>query len=111
MKKIPVKIVELTSPSGKKAVDIMIDVFDYHEIENAQEKIRQFKKNYFELVKRHKKSYHKRKRCTRIKIVKDVQKTLEQEKRHRFIGKSEIYLENLMTMWKIHLKLLIIIMP
>ena len=46
MKKIPVKIVELTSPSGKKAVDVMIDVFDYHEIENAQEKIRQFKKNY-----------------------------------------------------------------
>ena len=52
MKKIPVKIVELTSPSGKKAVDVMIDVFDYHEIENAQEKIRQFKKNYFDLVKK-----------------------------------------------------------
>ena len=44
MEKIPVKIVELVSPSGKKAVDIMIDVYDYHGIEDAQEKIRGFKK-------------------------------------------------------------------
>ena len=61
MKKIPIKIVELTSPSGKKAVDVMIDVFDYHEIENAQEKIRQFKKNYFELVKKAQKIIPKKK--------------------------------------------------
>jgi len=52
MEKIPVKIVELVSPSGKKAVDIMIDVYDYHGIEDAQEKIRGFKKEYFKLVKK-----------------------------------------------------------
>lgn len=52
MKKIPVKIVELTSPSGKTAVDVMIDVFDYNEIEDAQDEIRKFKKKYFELVKK-----------------------------------------------------------
>ena len=52
MEKIPVKIVELVSPSGKKAVDVMIDVYDYHGIEDAQEKIRGFKKEYFELVKK-----------------------------------------------------------
>jgi hypothetical protein len=51
MEKIPVKIVELTSPSGKSAVDVMIDVYDYNEVENAQEKIQKFKKKYFALVK------------------------------------------------------------
>ena len=30
----------------------MIDVYDYHGIEDAQEKIKQFKKMYFELVKK-----------------------------------------------------------
>jgi len=50
MTKIPVKIVELTSPSGKSAVDVMIDVFDYNEIEDVQEKIQKFKKKYFQIV-------------------------------------------------------------
>ena len=61
MEKIPVKIVELTSPSGKSAVDVMIDVFDYNEIENAQDKIRIFKKGYFDLVKKAKKILPKKK--------------------------------------------------
>jgi len=52
MTKIPVKIVELTSPSGKSAVDVMIDVYDYNEVDNAQEKIKNFKIKYFELVKK-----------------------------------------------------------
>jgi HAMP domain-containing protein len=52
MTKIPVKIVELTSPSGKSAVDVMIDMYDYNEIENVQKKIKKFKKKYFELVKK-----------------------------------------------------------
>lgn len=55
MEKIPVKIVELTSPSGKSAVDVMIDVFDYNEIDDAQKEIREFKEKYFELVKKAKK--------------------------------------------------------
>ena len=52
MIKIPVKIIELTAPSGKKSIEVMIDVYDYHGIEDAQEKIKQFKKMYFELVKK-----------------------------------------------------------
>lgn len=52
MTKIPVKIVELTSPSGKSAVDVMIDIFDYNEVEDVQEKIQEFKKKYFKLVKK-----------------------------------------------------------
>jgi len=52
MAKIPVKIVELTSPSGKTAVDVMIDVYDYNVIEDVQKKIQKFKKKYFELVKK-----------------------------------------------------------
>ena len=52
MTKIPVKIIELTAPSGKKSIEVMIDVYDYHGIEDAQEKIKQFKKMYFVLVKK-----------------------------------------------------------
>lgn len=58
MKKIPVQIVELTSPSGKKAIDVMIDIYDYNEIEKGQEKIKQFKKKYFEYVKRAEKLFY-----------------------------------------------------
>jgi len=51
MKKIPVKIVEITSPSGKKAKDVLIDVYDYMEMPgNVEEKIKNFKKKYFEIV-------------------------------------------------------------
>ena len=52
MQKIPVKIIELTAPSGKKSIEVMIDVYDYHGIEDAQEKIKVFKKMYFEFVKK-----------------------------------------------------------
>ena len=52
MHKIPVKIIELTAPSGKKSIEVMIDVYDYHGIEDAQEKIKVFKKMYFEFVKK-----------------------------------------------------------
>ncbi len=52
MDKIPIKIVELSSPSGKKAIDVMIDIYDYDGIENAQQKIKKFKKKYFKLVKK-----------------------------------------------------------
>ena len=52
MQKIPVKIVELIAPGGKKSIEVMIDVYDYHGIEDPKEKIRQFKKIYFELVKK-----------------------------------------------------------
>ena len=52
MKKIPVQIIKSTSPSGKKAIDVMIDIYDYNEIEKGQEKIYQFKKKYSEMVKK-----------------------------------------------------------
>ena len=50
MNKIPIKIVDLTSPSGQTAIDVMIDVYDYGDIENPQQKIKEFKKKYFDLV-------------------------------------------------------------
>ena len=50
MEKIPIKIVELTSPSGKTAKEVMLDVYDYYEIDDAQKKIKEFKKRYFQIV-------------------------------------------------------------
>ncbi|MBT6083110.1 MAG: hypothetical protein HOG57_01020, partial [Nitrosopumilus sp.] len=50
--KIPIKIVELSSPSGQTAIDVMIDVYDFEGIENPQQKIKEFKEKYFELVKK-----------------------------------------------------------
>ena len=55
MNKIPIKIVELSSPSGQTAIDVMIDVYDFDDIENPQQKIKEFKKKYFELVEKAKK--------------------------------------------------------
>ena len=52
MNKIPIKIVELSSPSGQTAIDVMIDVYDFDDIENPQQKIKEFKKKYFELVEK-----------------------------------------------------------
>ena len=52
MNKIPIKIVELSSPSGQTAIDVMIDVYDFEGIENPQQKIKEFKEKYFELVKK-----------------------------------------------------------
>ena len=43
MDKIPIKIVELSSPSGETAIDVMIDVYDFDNIENPQQKIKKFK--------------------------------------------------------------------
>ena len=86
MEKIPVKIVELTSPSGKSAVDVMIDVFDYNEIENAQDKIRIFKKGYFDLVKKAKKILPKKKADRKTlhfwqigKMLYDFNKSIENQ--------------------------------
>ena len=52
MNKIPIKIVELSSPSGQTAIDVMIDVYDFDDIENPQQKIKEFKKKYFDLIKK-----------------------------------------------------------
>jgi len=62
MRKIPIKIVELTSPSGKKAKDVLIDVHDYMDMPgNVEEKIKNFKKKYFEIVEDAKKIIPKEK--------------------------------------------------
>ena len=58
MNKIPIKIVDLTSPSGQTAIDVMIDVYDYGDIENPQQKIKKFKKKYFEIVKKAEKLFY-----------------------------------------------------
>jgi len=60
MNKIPIKIVELKSPSGQTAIDIMIDVYDYNEIENGQQKIKEFKKKYFDAIDKAKKLFPKK---------------------------------------------------
>ena len=58
MNKIPIKIVELSSPSGEIAIDVMIDIYDYNDIENPQQKIKEFKKKYFEIVKKAEKLFY-----------------------------------------------------
>ena len=58
MNKIPIKIVDLTSPSGQTAIDVMIDVYDYGDIKNPQQKIKKFKKKYFEIVKKAEKLFY-----------------------------------------------------
>lgn len=52
MNKIPVKIVEYTI-SGETRKNVMIDLMDTYDIDgDAEEKIKKFKKKYFELVKK-----------------------------------------------------------
>lgn len=51
MDRIPVKIVNITSPGGETARDIMLDVRDYSRIGNAQEHLKKFKEKYFETVR------------------------------------------------------------
>ena len=58
MNKIPIKIVELSSPNGEIAIDVMIDIYDYNDIENPQQKIKEFKKKYFEIVKEAEKLFY-----------------------------------------------------
>ncbi len=51
MTKIPVKIVQVTSPSGEKKNGVMLDVHDYFEAKgNVETKIKQFEKMYFNMV-------------------------------------------------------------
>ena len=51
--KIPVKIKEFTSPSGLKQKGVMLAVNDYLGLgENVQEKVKDFEKKYFELIKK-----------------------------------------------------------
>src|SRR3989304_7704187 len=52
MKKIPVKIVEYTI-NGQIRKNVMLDIFDTYEIEgDAEKKLNNFKKKYFEIVKK-----------------------------------------------------------
>jgi hypothetical protein len=51
MEKICVKIVKITTPNGEIIKEIKLDFFDYNDIEgNILEKIKEFKKKYFDLV-------------------------------------------------------------
>ncbi len=60
IEKIPIRIVELTSPSGKKAVDIMIDLYDYNKIMHGNEEIKRFKKKYFQLIQKTQDLFYKK---------------------------------------------------
>ena len=55
MDKIPIQIVEITSPSGTRAIEVMLDVLDYHKTDDVQQKLQLFKKKYFETVAKSKK--------------------------------------------------------
>lgn len=51
MKKIPIKIVEINTPSGEKIKEVMIDVFDYYNVDGkVDKKLQDFRKQYFEIV-------------------------------------------------------------
>ena len=86
MNKIPIKIVELSSPSGQTAIDVMIDVYDYGDIENPQQKIKEFKKKYFDLIKKSTKIMPKEKSKRKPshfwqigKLLNDFHKSIETE--------------------------------
>ncbi len=62
--KIPIAIVEITTPSGETIKEIMIDVHDYHEVDgNPSEKIQDFKKKYFAMIERIKKLFGQDHNC------------------------------------------------
>ena len=59
MKKIPIKIIELTTPNGQKIKEIKIDILDYFSVDGEiPEKIKKFKKEYFELVEKVRKIFY-----------------------------------------------------
>ena len=84
MEKIPVKIVQYTI-DGQIRKNVMIDYFDTDEIEgDVEEKLDDFKKQYFELVKKAKKILPKKKRKASDfwklgKLLYDFNKSIEHE--------------------------------
>jgi hypothetical protein len=84
MTKIPVKIVEYTI-SGETRKNVMIDLMDTYDIDgDAEEKIKNFKKRYFEIVQKVKeilpkeKSERKPSHFWKIgKILNDFDKSIE----------------------------------
>jgi len=86
MKKIPVKIVEITTPSGETIKEVMIDVFDFYNIEEVDNKIKNFRKQYFEIVKKAQKIMPKKKTDRKAshfwkigKLLYDFNKSIENE--------------------------------
>ena len=56
MEKIPVKIVEVTSPSGVTKKGVMLDVLDYFDLPgNAQDQVKKFEQLYFDTLEKAKK--------------------------------------------------------
>ena len=93
MEKIPVKIVQYTI-DGQIRKNVMIDYFDSDEIEgDVEEKLDDFKKQYFELVKKAKKILPKKKRKTSDfwklgKLLYDFNKSIEHEFEITNLGKA-----------------------
>jgi len=53
MERIPVKIIELTTPNGEKVKEIKLNIFDYYGIDGKiPVKIKKFKKQYFDLIEK-----------------------------------------------------------
>ena len=86
MKQIPVKIVEYTI-SGETRKNVMIDLMDTYEISgNVENKIKKFKKNYFDLIKKSTKIMPKEKSKRKPshfwqigKLLNDFHKSIENE--------------------------------
>ena len=86
MKQIPVKIVEITTPSGETIKEVMIDVIDFYHIEEVDKKIKNFRKQYFETVKKSHKIMPKKKTDRKAshfwkigKLLFDFNKSIENE--------------------------------
>jgi len=63
MVKIPVKIVEVTSPSGVTKKGVMLDVIDYLDLPgDAQKQVKKFEKIYFKTVEKAQKIFPKKKK-------------------------------------------------
>jgi len=86
MKQIPVKIVEYTI-SGETRKNVMIDLMDTYEISgNVENKIKKFKKKYFDLIKKSTKIMPKEKSKRKPshfwqigKLLNDFHKSIETE--------------------------------
>jgi hypothetical protein len=86
MKQIPVKIVEYTI-SGETRKNVMIDLIDTYEISgNVENKIKKFKKKYFDLIKKSEEIFPKEKSKRKPshfwqmgKLLYDFNKSIEKE--------------------------------
>ena len=87
MERIPVKIIELTTPNGEKVKEIKLNILDYYNIDGTiPPKIKKFKKKYFDLIKKSEEIFPKEKSKRKPshfwqmgKLLYDFNKSIENE--------------------------------